>query len=246
MKTYSVLQKFVFGVLAFTIVFACALGLAAQSIINVGTNAYVVNVNAAVCGHIYPPYNYPPVCALNFQPGIWRLTPLNPSIDSNAVYTAWNYYGSGSWWTTQVDIEQVETGTVLADKPAAAPYYYADPQSAFYDDPSNHPINFVILTATQGAFVCADSFNGDNTGGVSVRIELISQNPTLTIVPAASNSVVVSWPSSSPGFILQQNTVLTTLDWTNYTGQISNDGTNYFTSAIPAVGNMFFRLVFQQ
>ncbi|SPE54741.1 membrane hypothetical protein [Verrucomicrobia bacterium] len=37
--------------------------------------------------------------------------------------------------------------------------------------------------------------------------------PSLTIYLTSTNTVVVSWPSPSPGFVLQQNTDLSTTNW---------------------------------
>ena len=39
--------------------------------------------------------------------------------------------------------------------------------------------------------------------------------PTLTIVPAAPGSAMISWAPSSPGFVLQETWVLSPANWTN-------------------------------
>jgi hypothetical protein len=54
--------------------------------------------------------------------------------------------------------------------------------------------------------------------------------------------VVLAWPSSATGFVLQTNGSLTMPNWANYGGTVqSNQGTNSVTFA-PLTGNLFFRL----
>lgn len=66
--------------------------------------------------------------------------------------------------------------------------------------------------------------------------------PSLSIVLSNTNSAVISWPSPSTGFVLQQNADLTTTNWTASGYPITtNNGTNSITLA-PPTGNLFFRL----
>jgi len=65
--------------------------------------------------------------------------------------------------------------------------------------------------------------------------------PTLTIGRSGKNAVV-SWPSPSSGFALEQNFMLGTANWTNIPATPSDDGTNK-TVAIPLdSASSFFRL----
>jgi hypothetical protein len=67
--------------------------------------------------------------------------------------------------------------------------------------------------------------------------------PSLTIQFTSSNTVTVSWPSPSTGFVLQQNTNgVSSVNWSNVTAGIQNDGTNKSFSVSPGPGNRFFRL----
>jgi hypothetical protein len=66
--------------------------------------------------------------------------------------------------------------------------------------------------------------------------------PSLTIALANTNSVIVSWPSSAIGYILQQNADITTSNWATNSFPISTiNGTNSITITQPK-GNLFFRL----
>ena len=67
--------------------------------------------------------------------------------------------------------------------------------------------------------------------------------PSLSIRLAISNTVVVSWPSAATGFVLQQNTNgLGSVNWSNVTSTVRDNGTNKFIDVDPPRGNRFFRL----
>jgi hypothetical protein len=67
--------------------------------------------------------------------------------------------------------------------------------------------------------------------------------PSLAIQRTPTNTVVISWPSASTGFQLQQNTNgLGSANWSNVTGTIQDTGTNRFIIINPLAGNDFYRL----
>lgn len=72
--------------------------------------------------------------------------------------------------------------------------------------------------------------------GVVAAVQTLGA-PLLSI-SYANNQVVVSWPSSTTGWTLQTNQVVTTQNWGNYSGPIIN---NSVTNSPPR-GNLFFRL----
>ena len=67
-------------------------------------------------------------------------------------------------------------------------------------------------------------------------------SPPLAILNTRTNAVVLSWPSVSAGFILQQNSDLTTTNWTRVDLPIGDDGTTQSVIVAPAAGRRFFRL----
>ena len=67
--------------------------------------------------------------------------------------------------------------------------------------------------------------------------------PLLTITHTATNTVILSWPSSATGFTLQTNISLTAGTWGNSATTPSDDGSNKFIIVNPPVGNRFFRLI---
>ena len=66
--------------------------------------------------------------------------------------------------------------------------------------------------------------------------------PLLSIFRTITNTVVVSWPSPSTGWTLQQNTnSVSSLNWSNVTATIRDDGTNKTLIVNPPTGNRFYR-----
>jgi len=67
--------------------------------------------------------------------------------------------------------------------------------------------------------------------------------PELNIGVADSNTVVVSWPAPSTGFVLQQNSTLGATGWVSMTNTVEVvNGQNQVTVS-PATGNGFYRLL---
>ena len=66
--------------------------------------------------------------------------------------------------------------------------------------------------------------------------------PLLTITRSGAN-VIVSWPSPSTGFNLQQNgNVANPNGWASYGGTINEGGTVKSITVSPPIGNVFYRL----
>ena len=91
---------------------------------------------------------------------------------------------------------------------------------------------------------------GDDTGagdaGVAYLFSLessTSEAPSLSIFLTATNTVAVSWPSPPTGWNLQQNTNgLSSLNWSEVTDTIQDDGTNRTLIVNPPVGGCLYRL----
>ena len=66
--------------------------------------------------------------------------------------------------------------------------------------------------------------------------------PKLTIHLTTGNRAVVSWPSPSSGFTLQQSANLNTVNWTTPSEAVTDNGTNRFIIVNPPAGNRFYRL----
>ena len=92
-----------------------------------------------------------------------------------------------------------------------------------------------ITGASDGVF--GPTFNAYDYATVVYREAL----PSVSI--ARSNAfVIVSWPSPSTGFVLEQNTDLKTTNWITPSETVTDSGTIRFITVSPAPGNRFFRL----
>jgi hypothetical protein len=103
------------------------------------------------------------------------------------------------------------------------------------------------VTGTIGQHDAGVPMSGGNyyvTGGFWGLISVVQTpgSPTLTVKVTGPNTIVVSWPSASTGFLLQQNSDLSTANWTTSGLSISDDGTNKSVTITSPAGNLFFRL----
>jgi hypothetical protein len=87
------------------------------------------------------------------------------------------------------------------------------------------------------------SGTGFNMGSLAgpVTFEVVSDLPRLTIT-RSNNVVIVSWPSPSTGFSLQQNNQLNTTNWVTPTETVNDTGTIKFITVDHPVGSRFYRL----
>ncbi len=67
--------------------------------------------------------------------------------------------------------------------------------------------------------------------------------PLLTIRLTSTNTAIVSWPSPSTGYNLQQNTNLSTVIWSAPSETVTDNGTLKFIIVNPPAGNRFYRLI---
>jgi len=74
-----------------------------------------------------------------------------------------------------------------------------------------------------------------------VTFEVMPDAPPLTIT-SSNNVVIVSWPSPSTGFSLQQNNQFNTTNWVTPTETVTDNGTIKFITVDPPMGNRFYRL----
>jgi hypothetical protein len=67
--------------------------------------------------------------------------------------------------------------------------------------------------------------------------------PPLTITLTPTNAVVISWPSPSIGFVLQQNSNLNTPNWSATLQTPTDNGITKSIVVQAPLGNLFFRLI---
>jgi hypothetical protein len=67
--------------------------------------------------------------------------------------------------------------------------------------------------------------------------------PKLKIASTSTNTVLISWPAPSTGFVLEQNPALGTTNWSLTTNNVSAANGNKQVVISPTTDNMFFQLV---
>jgi hypothetical protein len=105
----------------------------------------------------------------------------------------------------------------------------------------------VAAFGNEGAIIGAifDDAGATNAGSAYLfSVPAPAGAPSLTIQRTTTNTVVVSWPSPSTGFVLQQNTNgISTVNWSNATVGVQIVGTNETLIVNPIGGSQFYRLV---
>jgi hypothetical protein len=76
------------------------------------------------------------------------------------------------------------------------------------------------------------------TGGFWAIYAIQTAGAPLLTITLVNNKAIVSWPSSSTGWILQTNTDLLTATWGNYQGSVVNNS----VTNTPPPKDLFFRL----
>jgi len=82
----------------------------------------------------------------------------------------------------------------------------------------------------------------DNSLSVLLNGAGASGSPALSLSLTDPNTIVVSWPSSANGFLLQYNSDLATQNWLNFTGTINTVGSTKSATITPLAGNQYYRL----
>ena len=80
------------------------------------------------------------------------------------------------------------------------------------------------------------------TNGVGTAYEIILPGPPSLNVTRSGGSVQILWPSSATNYVLQSNSTLNSLTWSNAPGY-TDDGTNRSVLLSTPKGSIFFRLL---
>jgi hypothetical protein len=76
-----------------------------------------------------------------------------------------------------------------------------------------------------------------------IVLKYSNARPSLTIARTTTNTVAISWPSPSTGFVLQQNTNgIATVNWSNVLTAPTDNGTRKTVIVNPPSGTRFYRL----
>jgi hypothetical protein len=104
-----------------------------------------------------------------------------------------------------------------------------------------YSLNGSIGQSEAGAALSGGSFS--LMGGFwSIVAVQTTGTPSLKIFLTRTNTAVISWPSASGGFALQQNNQLDTSNWVPVGLSINDNGTNKFLIVNPPTGTRYYRL----
>ena len=103
-----------------------------------------------------------------------------------------------------------------------------------------------VINGTTGQQDAGSAMTGGRygmVGGFWARVSVVPTPgaPALTISITTTNTAMVSWPSPSTGWTLQQNADLTTANWVASPAPVDNGLIKYII-VNPPTGNLFFRL----
>ena len=80
------------------------------------------------------------------------------------------------------------------------------------------------------------------TGNLTNQTFQISLPPATLVTAMAGTNLVIFWPSPPGGFMLQQNSDLTTTNWLAVTNTLAITNCNNQVLLLPSGGNRFYRL----
>src|SRR5262249_37368219 len=104
---------------------------------------------------------------------------------------------------------------------------------------TNQTVNYFTSSAGPGYYRGCISLLGFNVPGSG-------SGPLLTIARLSPNTARVSWPSTSTGFLLEENPNLNPTNWTLSSATVNDDGTFKFVIVNAAGVNRFYRLMKSQ
>ncbi|MHC1763931.1 MAG: hypothetical protein AB9869_06430 [Verrucomicrobiia bacterium] len=137
-----------------------------------------------------------------------------------------------------------KNGAPLAGPFGDVPYFLTDSRGAISTSVNYHNI---VFDPQNDAFVVA--FNAPTPGGANQRTYLSAFNvstaaatvePSLAIARDGAN-VIIRWPASATGFVLESTTNLGTSAWQAVPGAPVPDGQDLKVT-VPATGTVFYRL----
>jgi uncharacterized repeat protein (TIGR03803 family) len=145
------------------------------------------------------------------------------ALSGNTLYGT-TYYGGSSNVGTVFQVNTDGTG-------------YAVLKNFTGGDGANPSTNLTVAgSVLYGTTLAGGSWNN----GTAFKFDL---TPVLSIRRTVANSVAVSWPSPSTGFVLQENRDgLGALNWRDVTDPIQDDGTTRVLEVNPTDANRFYRL----
>ena len=164
------------------------------------------------------------------------------AVAGGAIFTSTN---SGVTWvqTTAPIVQWAQVATSADGTKLVGVVYgggiYTSVDSGLTWSSNNAPVAnwFSVASSADGTRLVAVV-----SGGGIYTTQAPAPPPTLGIQLSSGNTLVLSWPTSAPGFALQQSADPTTPSWTNATAQITIASGQYQAIISPSPGSLFYRL----
>ena len=165
------------------------------------------------------------------------------AVAGGAIFTSTN--SGASWVQTSAPVVQWAQVASSADgtKLVGVVYgggIYTSVDSGLTWSSNNAPVAnwFSVASSADGTKLVAVVY-----GGGIYTTQVPTSVPTLGIQLTSTNTFVLSWSASLPGFALQQNAEPTTTNWVNATSSLAIVGGQYQAIISPSLGSLFYRLV---
>jgi len=220
-----------------------ALVLAASGPVAAGT-LIGTQVSGALYFEGYMPNYFDPVNGL-VPTGYLNTSGSTVTISSNAVEFG---FADG---TTTITAEFTSSQLIIADQPKSTAHYnplqLVFTNAAFTDiaEVSDTFPDGGLTGSLSGSVITLNWGGGSLTGGQPVQAVFnvnVPPSPRLSIRLTSTNTLVLSWPASSTGFNLQQNSSLTSNNWMTITNTPAViNGRNEVILPAP-LGTQFHRL----
>ena len=137
-------------------------------------------------------------------------------------------------------------GTVFSIKTNGTSFTVLHSFQSPMDDGNGHYTNSDGGWSGSGLALSGNTLYGTTpyggTNGVGTAYEIILPGPPSLNVTRSGGGVQILWPSSATNYVLQSNSTLNSLTWSNGPGY-SDDGTNRSVLLSTPKGNTFFRLL---
>lgn len=129
------------------------------------SKSLIVNIDSTRYGD---PLKGFPTLNVPIDAGTWEIIPTNPSLDPEALFTAWCPWSTGSAWVSEVVIQSSILGKIQM---GVWSFSSGSPEIAF-SDPGNTPIQITLPSADVLQFYVGDDILSDNRGGISLSLNL--------------------------------------------------------------------------
>lgn len=166
---------------------------------------------------------------------------------TNPTPEAYDYFGSS---VAAVGNDRLLIGAYGDNAGCGAAYVFRTDGTLIHSltnlPPESRDLFGVSMAALGSDQVLIGALRGDSGAGAAYLFSAANftlEIPSLSIRFTNTSTVVISWPSPSAGWLLQQNTNgVLSVNWSNAPGPIQDDGTSKFITLNPPTGNRFYRL----